>query len=456
MTRSLRPSIRATAFDRSPARRRGRGVSATARSPVCLALGCGGSARGRPPRRASVDAAGAGAPRSAAPAARGGRDHHRAPRPVPGHGDRVGLGPRAALDRARPRGRRPARPRAGRRRRHRARRRAGLPHRSRALPAHARRRARPASRWRAPSSSRRSRRWSGRRRLADQQVVPQQQLDTQVTRHAVQQARVTQAEARVHRAEQDLERTTVHAPYHGFVVDRRLHEGAMLNPASVVLTLQQAGGYEALLSVPEAARLPVRAGRSGAHSGRGHSGRDRVAGARRQRAHRPAEPHLRGAGARLDAYRTRPLKAGAFVRAEIDPVPIADSLLLDREAILTRDGRNYVFRVHGERAEQVPIELGATGARLAEVHAGVDEDEQRGGGRRGRAPRRRRADPGDRRAAAAESARRCRRPSAPAVASADIGRRPAPPAGMAPYRRPRADDEPAADLDPPPGLRASC
>jgi hypothetical protein len=71
-----------------------------------------------------------------------------------------------------------------------------------------------------------------------------------------------------------------------------------------------------------------------------------------------------------------PLKAGAFVRAEIDPVPVAATLLLDREAILTRDGRNYVFRVRGDRAEQVPIQLGATGARIAEVDGGIDENDR--------------------------------------------------------------------------------
>jgi hypothetical protein len=71
-----------------------------------------------------------------------------------------------------------------------------------------------------------------------------------------------------------------------------------------------------------------------------------------------------------------PLKAGAFVRAEIDPRPLCDSLLVDREAILTRDGRNYVFRRRGDRAEQVAIEIGATGARLAEIDGGIEEGEQ--------------------------------------------------------------------------------
>ncbi|HVR29266.1 MAG TPA: efflux RND transporter periplasmic adaptor subunit [Thermoanaerobaculia bacterium] len=212
------------------------------------------------------------------------------------------------------------------------------------------------------------------RRLADQQIVPQQQLDTQVTHHAVQRARVTQAEARVHRAQQDLDRTTVRAPYDGFVVERGRHEGAMLTSSSVVLTLQQAGGYEAILSVPEAARLPVRPGDPVRLVVEGIPG------------HIPSR--VRAVNARIDAqsrtYEVRVpieadaavVKAGAFVRGEIDPVPAAEALLIDREAVLVRDGRSYAFRHRDGTAEQVSIELGAIGARLAEVHRGLDDGDQ--------------------------------------------------------------------------------
>ena len=212
------------------------------------------------------------------------------------------------------------------------------------------------------------------RRLAEQQVMPQQQLDTQVTHHAVQRARVTQAEARVHRAQQDLDRTTVRAPYRGFVVERGLHEGAMLTTASVVLTLQQAGGYEAILAVPEASRLPVRPGDPV------HLVVEGVAG--------PVVSKVRAVNARIDSgsrtYEVRVpidadaavIKAGAFVRGDIDPVPVAEALLVDREAILLRDGRSFAFRHAGGMAERIAIELGAVGARVAEVHSGLAEGDE--------------------------------------------------------------------------------
>ena len=61
------------------------------------------------------------------------------------------------------------------------------------------------------------------------------------------------------------------------------------------------------------------------------------------------DPQSRTYEVRVPLQAAAPLKAGAFVRAEIDPVPIAHSLLIDREAVLTRDGRNYVFRIRDDR-----------------------------------------------------------------------------------------------------------
>ena len=137
-------------------------------------------------------------------------------------------------------------------------------------------------------------------------------------------------------------------------------------------------------------------------------------------------------------------------------MPIADSLLLDREAILTRDGRNYVFRRRGDRAEQVPIELGATGARLAEIDGGVAEGDQVVVG-----------DVVERLADGAPIRVTGERPlpSGSSVSppegdgrrDGDLDRTGGD--GDGAPRRPRAapgrraDDEPAADLDPPPGVR---
>jgi hypothetical protein len=142
----------------------------------------------------------------------------------------------------------------------------------------------------------------------------------------------------------------------------------------VVLTLQQAGGYEAILAVPEASRLPVRPGDPVRLAVEGVAG--------------PVVSRVRAVNARIDAasrtYEVRvpieadaaSVKAGAFVRGDIDPVPVAEALLLDREAILVRDGRSFAFRHANGTAERVGVELGAIGARVAEVHRGLAEGDE--------------------------------------------------------------------------------
>ena len=98
------------------------------------------------------------------------------------------------------------------------------------------------------------------RRLADQRVAPPQQLDQQLTLLAVAKARVQQELAAVQSAEQDLTRTKVISPYAAHVVERQLHEGAIVGPGSVVVTIQERTGFSAELDVPAAAASPVRVG----------------------------------------------------------------------------------------------------------------------------------------------------------------------------------------------------
>ena len=51
--------------------------------------------------------------------------------------------------------------------------------------------------------------------------------------------------------EQDLVRTAVVSPYHApRVVERELHEGAIVGPGSVVVTIQEQTGFAAELDVP--------------------------------------------------------------------------------------------------------------------------------------------------------------------------------------------------------------
>ena len=96
-------------------------------------------------------------------------------------------------------------------------------------------------------------------KLIEERAASEQHFEQLQTAAAVARAQVEQMEARVARAERDLECTVVRAPYPGSIVERRAHEGAMAGPAPI-LVLQETGALEAVLAIPDAWPVPVRAG----------------------------------------------------------------------------------------------------------------------------------------------------------------------------------------------------
>ena len=207
-------------------------------------------------------------------------------------------------------------------------------------------------------------------KLAERKMVAEQQQRRQRTNALVAAARVEQAEARLQRALHDLERTLVQAPYAGSIVERRADEGAMVTLGSgPVVVLQETGQLEAVLDIPEASRAAVRPG---------DPARLRVEGRPD-----PLASRVLAVSDRIDpdtrTYRirvpvddpTHTIKAGAFVRAELEPTARPGVLVVDRDATLSREGRTFVFRVSNGTAELVPVRVGVTGASEVEVLEGV-------------------------------------------------------------------------------------
>jgi RND family efflux transporter MFP subunit len=214
------------------------------------------------------------------------------------------------------------------------------------------------------------------RKLSDKKMVSDQGHRRARTRRAVASAQLEQAEAQLEQARYDLSRTLVRAPYAGTIVERNVHEGAMAMaaPGMAVVVLQESGTLEAVLDIPEASRAAVREG-----------------DALRLFLDELPEPlgaTVRSVSARIDAksrtYAVRALiddqagriKAGAFVRAEVRPRPHLDALLVDRRAIVRREGRAYVFRVADGVARQRKVRIGISGQDEVEILSGVSEDDQ--------------------------------------------------------------------------------
>jgi len=207
-------------------------------------------------------------------------------------------------------------------------------------------------------------------RLVEERAVSQQHRDEKKTAAAVAAARVAQMEARVERARSDLERTLVRAPYAGSIVERLAHHGELAG-AEAVVVLQETGALVIELDIPESAPAPVREGAPVRIFLQGRT--------------EPLETRVDRVSDRVDAstrtYRVRApvidpegsVKAGSYARAEVvasrsDPRP-----LVDRSALLMRDGRSYVFRKVGNVAHRIPVRVGALVDDRAEILSGVAE-----------------------------------------------------------------------------------
>jgi RND family efflux transporter MFP subunit len=214
------------------------------------------------------------------------------------------------------------------------------------------------------------------RKLAAKAMTSDQNYEHARTRAAVAEARVEQAEAGVQGARLNLNRTLVLAPFTGSVVERRTDEGTMasVTPNTVVVVLQESGALEASLDVPEASLVPVQPG---------DPVRLYVEGIPEG-----IESQVRTVSNRIDwdsrTYSVRvpiddaerAIKAGAFVRADIEPAPRGQTLLVDPAAVVREDGATFMFRVSDGIAERVPVRLGVVGRSAIEILDGVEAGDE--------------------------------------------------------------------------------
>jgi membrane fusion protein (multidrug efflux system) len=209
--------------------------------------------------------------------------------------------------------------------------------------------------------------------LRRQDVVSQQDLDRLTTSLAVAEAHQRQAEEAVALAGRNLERTLVRAPYAGSVAARLVDEGttALVQPQTIVVTIQETGELEAHAAIPESQLSTVQVGQRA---------RIRIEGATE-----PIETVVSSVNDTIDpSTRTylvkmrvpnpdRRLKSGVFAHVEILPEAKPDALLVPPGAIRTEDGRARLLVVRGGRATAVPVDVGVVSEQAAEILQGVED-----------------------------------------------------------------------------------
>ena len=142
----------------------------------------------------------------------------------------------------------------------------------------------------------------------------------------------------------------------------------MAGPAPI-LVLQETGALEAVLAIPDAWPAPVRAGAEVRLYVEGLA-EPLVTRIDRVSDRVDPETHTYEVRGPVDDP-SRTVKAGSYLRAEVEMSSGAPAPVVDRSAVLARDGRTYVFRASGDTVERVSVRVGVMNADRAQILSGL-------------------------------------------------------------------------------------
>ncbi|HZF75949.1 MAG TPA: efflux RND transporter periplasmic adaptor subunit [Acetobacteraceae bacterium] len=201
------------------------------------------------------------------------------------------------------------------------------------------------------------------RQLQPGTSIAAQRLDTL-------EAQSRQAEGRVRSAQARLEELRVTAPFSGRVGLRQVSPGALVQPGTIVTTLDDISRVRVEFSVPEVFLARVQVGspvlaRSSAFGDRRFEGVVAVVDTRIDTATRTV---------RVISEFPNPeevLKPGLFMTVELVLEQRPDALLVAEEALDPLGDRNFVYVVRDGRARRVEVKLGQRLPGEVEVTSGV-------------------------------------------------------------------------------------
>jgi len=196
-----------------------------------------------------------------------------------------------------------------------------------------------------------------------------QQVGQLLTAEMTAQARVEAARAQVRAQEVRLRHARVLAPDAGVISARSATLGAVAQPGAELFRLIRQGRLEWRAEAPSASLHRLRPGmvvQVRAPSGATVEGRIRRLAPTVDGTSRNAIAHVD-----LPAAASSPLRAGMFVRGEVD-LGAVEALTLPQSAVLLREGLSYAFRLEPDgRVAQVRIETGRRDAGRVEILSGL-------------------------------------------------------------------------------------
>jgi len=207
-------------------------------------------------------------------------------------------------------------------------------------------------------------------------VASEGRMDEVRTAFDIATARLGTAMAAHARALQELEDTTVRAPYPGAITYRYVDEGAMMRTMmsgnSPVIQIMKIDIVGAIIQIPEVRLSEVHIGTPGRLK---VDGIDRVIESEVYILNDLVDPVSRAFEVRLPIMNEDlEIKPGLFVQAELFPEPRSVTVV-DRGAVLGVEGSRYVFIEEGGNADQRSIEARDLDAKRLEVLDGLSAGE---------------------------------------------------------------------------------
>ncbi|MGG5818708.1 efflux RND transporter periplasmic adaptor subunit [Falsiroseomonas sp. HW251] len=205
------------------------------------------------------------------------------------------------------------------------------------------------------------------RSLQPGQSIAAQRLDTL-------EALARQAEGRVRQAEARLQELRVAAPFAGRVGLRAVSVGALVQPGTLVTTLDDISRVRVEFAVPEIYVARIRVGtpviaRASAFGERRFLGRVAVVDTRIDTTTRTVRVISEFDNA------DEALKPGLFMTVEVEMERRNDALVVAEEALDPIGDRNYVYVIRDNRARRVEVRLGQRLPGEVEVTSGVQAGE---------------------------------------------------------------------------------
>ncbi|MBU8546991.1 MULTISPECIES: efflux RND transporter periplasmic adaptor subunit [Roseomonadaceae] len=205
------------------------------------------------------------------------------------------------------------------------------------------------------------------RQLQPGQSIAAQRLETL-------EAQARQAEGRVRQTAARLEEARIAAPFAGRVGLRQVSVGALVQPGTVVTTLDDIAKVRVEFSVPEVFLARVRVGstvtaRSAAFGDRAFTGTVSVIDTRIDTTTRTVRVISEFDNA------DEALKPGLFMTVELVLATRTNALLMPEEAIDPLGDRSFVYVIRDNRAKRVEVRLGQRLRGEVEVLSGVEAGE---------------------------------------------------------------------------------